>query len=382
MPDRLPPDPDRPHPPACPPPRRPPTAARAQRSTYELIADLPLVIDGYGLEGLSRRVSTGFRRFTTVIQLSGNGHQGAGEDVTYEAADQRRQQRLGPVLPLAGTWTIDSFSRRLAGLDTFPAGAPTQPVSRSYRRWALESAALDLALRQAGRPLHETLGLAPHPLTFVISLNLGPAPSCAPIARRLATHPDLRFKLDATSAWDDALIGCLIDRRAVDCIDFKGAYDGALSAVAPDPALYRRVAETFPHAWLEDPDLTDPAAREWLYPHRERVTWDAPIHSVADIAGRPWPPRTVNLKPSRFGSLRALFDAYDHCAEHRIGVYGGGQYELGPGRQQIQYLAALFHPDGPNDIAPTGYDDADPALDLPRSPMTVDPGPAGFRLRA
>ena len=36
-------------------------------------------------------------------------------------------------------------------------------------------------------------------------------------------------------------------------------------------------------------------------------------------------------------------------------MYGGGQFELGPGRGQIQYLASVFHPDGPNDVAPTGF---------------------------
>jgi hypothetical protein len=166
----------------------------------------------------------------------------------------------------------------------------------------------------------------------VISLNLGPTPSCEPIASRLANHPQLRFKLDATPGWHDELIDCLIDRQAVDCIDFKGAYNGALAAVPPDPALYQRVADAFPHVWLEDPDLTQPDALKLLQPHRQRVTWDAPIHSVADIASRPWPPRSVNLKPSRFGTLRALLDAYDHCAQHNIGAYGGGQYELGAGR--------------------------------------------------
>ena len=50
----------------------------------------------------------------------------------------------------------------------------------------------------------------------------------------------------------------------------------------------------------------------------------------------------------------ALFDAYDFCEERGMGAYGGGQYELGVGRGQIQYLAALFHPDAPNDIAPAG----------------------------
>ena len=98
----------------------------------------------------------------------------------------------------------------------------------------------------------------------------------------------------------------------------------------PTPSLYRRVAAALPGVWLEDPDLSDPAAAAALDEHRDRVTWDAPIHCAADIGVQPWPARTVNIKPSRFGTLRALLDAYDHCAAGGIGVYGGGQYELGP----------------------------------------------------
>jgi hypothetical protein len=90
----------------------------------------------------------------------------------------------------------------------------------------------------------------------------------------------------------------------------------------------------------------------------------------------------VNLKPSRFGSVKALFEAYDFCAERGMGAYGGGQYELGVGRGQIQYLAALFHADAPNDIAPSGYDELDPEPGLPASPLIPDPEPTGFRRRS
>ena len=92
-----------------------------------------------------------------------------------------------------------------------------------------------------------------------------------------------------------------------------------------------------------------------LEPHSERVTWDAVIHSVADIEALRWPPRTVNVKPSRFGSVERLFAAYDYCEANGIGAYGGGQFELGVGRDQIQLLAALFHPGTPNDVAPGGF---------------------------
>ena len=138
-------------------------------STYERIADLPLEIEGYSLEGLSRVVSSGFERHTTVIRIQGGGLEGAGEDVTYDGDHQPAQQEAGPGLPLAGRWTFDSFSRHLGELDTFPDGPPKMPVYTNYRRWGFESAALDLALRQAGRSLADAVGREPRPITFVVS---------------------------------------------------------------------------------------------------------------------------------------------------------------------------------------------------------------------
>jgi L-alanine-DL-glutamate epimerase-like enolase superfamily enzyme len=351
-------------------------------STYERVADLPLEITDYDLEALVATVSSGFERVTTVIRLRGGGEEGTGEDVTYSAEDQRAQQDLGPTLPLAGTWTVDSFSGHLGGLDTFPAGAPPQEVFRNYRRWAFESAALDLALRQAGKSLAEVVGRDPRPVTFVVSSRMGDPPTYGPVERRLARYPDLRFKLDGTPDWTDELIDALVASGAVDSIDFKGTYKGTVVDVETDPAFYRRIAETFPDAWLEDPDLEDEEARRALGPFQDRITWDAPIHSIDDILAQRVMPRTVNLKPSRFGSIRALFDAYDFCEQRGMGAYGGGQYELGVGRGQIQYLAALFHPDAPNDIAPAGYDALDPEPGLPPSPLDPDLEPIGFRRRA
>jgi hypothetical protein len=350
-------------------------------STYARVADLPLTIEGYTLEGLSRQVSSGFERLSTVFRLHGGGEEGVGEDVTYEADDHRRQLELGPVLELTGEWTVDSFSRHLDTLDTFPAQAPAFPVYRNYRRWGLESAALDLALRQAGTSLSAAVGREPAPITFVVSSRMGEPPTSAPVTRRLAAYPELRFKLDATPDWTDALIDELVATGAVASIDFKGAYKGTVVDTPTDPDLYRRIARAFPEAWLEDPDLDPPDAFDALAPYQDRITWDAPIHSVQDILDRRVLPRTVNLKPSRFGSVGALFEAYDFCEQRGMGAYGGGQFELGPGRGQIQYLAALFHPNAPNDIAPAGYDALDPEPGLPPSPLDPDPEPLGFRRR-
>src|SRR5688572_31154701 len=187
-------------------------------STYERVADLPLKIEDYTLEGLSRTVSSGFERMTTVIRLRGGGEEGVGEDVTYEGELQLAQQDHGPVLPLAGEWTFDGFSEHLAATDLFPAGAPDREVFRNYRRWAFESAALDLALRQAGTSLAKAVGRELEPVTFVVSMGLPDPPSADPVKRWLAADPSLRFKLDPRPIWDDALVTELVETGAVDTL--------------------------------------------------------------------------------------------------------------------------------------------------------------------
>src|SRR5207247_10818969 len=97
-------------------------------------------------------VSSNFTRVTTVIQVRGAGEEGVGEDVTYDAA----QHPPPGDLPLTGEHTLDSFS------------AVLEPHGFSdFRRWGFESAALDRALRPAGRSLAEAVGREPRPVRFV-----------------------------------------------------------------------------------------------------------------------------------------------------------------------------------------------------------------------
>ena len=344
-------------------------------SLYAAVRDLPLAIESYELELLSLQARPDFLRKTTVAHLQGAGEEGIGEDVTYDGNEHDRLQERGPDLPLAGTWTLRSFSEHLATLPLFDA-EPAQHAYLDYRRWGFESAALDLALRQAGMSLGDALARQARPVSFVVSGGLGDPPSTARFDEWLAIYPGLRFKLDANSAWDDELVAELARSGAIDSIDFKGQYRGTVVDTPPDAALYLRVAEGLPDAWLEDPALTD-ETEAVLEPHRDRITWDAVVHSVEDIEGLPWPPKTVNVKPSRFGSVERLFAAYDYCEAKGIGAYGGGQWELGPGRGHIQLLAALNHPDTPNDVAPREYN-LDPQPGLPTSPLTVTPRETGF----
>jgi L-alanine-DL-glutamate epimerase-like enolase superfamily enzyme len=347
-------------------------------STFDRLADLPLEVEGYYPEGLSLSVSSGFERLSTVIHLYGGGLEGVGEDVVYDAADQVALQTAGRSTAHAGRYTLGEFCALIDGLDLFPVAPVRGEVSRLYRRWTFHSAALDLALQQAGKPLHEVLQRPVRPLTFVVSLRLGEPPSLEPIQRRLEIQPHLRFKLDATSSWTPELFDALRQMGIVDSIDFKALYRGTIVDQPPDPVLYQRCVEAFPDAWLEDPDVVTPETAAVLAGEHHRITWDAPIHSIADIEALPFPPRMVNLKPSRIGGLQRLCDTYDYCSEHGIGAYGGGQMELGPGRGQAQYLVAIFHPDTPNDLAPSRYNEERPPPGLPGSPLEPAPRPTGF----
>jgi hypothetical protein len=112
---------------------------------------------------------------------------------------------------------------------------------------------------------------------------------------------------------------------------------------------------------------------------RGRLSYDAPIRSADDIGATPLAARVVNVKPSRIRSLRELFEIYARCARDQRPMYGGGMAELGVGRGQIELLAALFHADAPNDVAPSAYNEEDPPGDLPASPLTPQPEAIGFR---
>jgi L-alanine-DL-glutamate epimerase-like enolase superfamily enzyme len=331
-------------------------------SLYERVAGLPVEIESSALERQAVETGSGFTRVTTTIRMRGGGAEGLGEDVVYDGAAHDDP----PVPPLEGRWaSFDEVCRRLAACDLFRE-PPGHPVFRSYRRWAWESAALDLALRQAGKTLAEALGREPRPVRFVAS------PRTVLVPRWLELYPSLRFKLDPASSWDDAQVEELVRAEAVDVLDLKGAYRGTPVDQPPDPRLYRLVAERFPAAWIEDPNLVDDLeCAAILEPYRDRITWDAVLHSVEDIEGLSFPPRTINVKPSRFGSVSELFAVYEYCEREGIGMYGGGQFELGPGRGQIQYLASLFHAEGSNDVAPGGYNEPEPRPGLPESPLPV-----------
>jgi hypothetical protein len=327
------------------------------------LLDLALEIEGVELERQELAVSPEFRRVTTTVHLRGAGEEGLGEDITYQAD----LHDTFPLPPVAGGWTIDSFSRSLDGFPFFGDDNLPDAAAHDYRRWAWESAALDLALKQAGTTLAELTSRARNPVTYVVSTRVDKVPLV------LERYPGARFKLDPSAEWDDATIDGLSELGVVDTADFKGVYRGDFGQ-PPNATLYTRIAEAFPRAWLEDPGLSV-ETDEVLRPHRQRVTWDAPIHSVTDALALPFPPRCLNVKPSRYGTVRRLFEFYEWCIAHDVSLYGGGQFELGIGRTQIQELASLFHADMPNDVAPAAFNAPEVPDGVQESPL---PPPQAF----
>jgi L-alanine-DL-glutamate epimerase-like enolase superfamily enzyme len=343
-------------------------------SLWNRIADLPLIIESHALERLEAPASA--ERMTTLVRLRGAGADGVGEEIG-PAEDHDALVAAAPGLPLAGDWTVATFVEHLAGVELWPE-PPSWEMGRRWRTWAFESAALDLALRQAGLGLPEALGREPRPVRFVNSLGLGSPPEVATIARRLERYPGLRFKLDAQASWSPELAAEVAATGTVDVIDFKGRYELPVEDEFALLAMYEAVLARFDGVILEDPhDRPDVAAL--IAPHAARVSFDAPIATPDDVETAAFGARIVNVKPSRIGGVRRLLDVYAHCEARGVRMYGGGMGELGPARGQIQLLASLFHPDAPNDVAPSAYNLPDLPDGLPTSPLTPPARVMGFR---
>src|SRR5690349_24283055 len=148
-------------------------------SLWSRVAGLALVIEECEYERLHGVLAHEFERITTQGRLVGAGVDGLGEDVSGFREDGTTLHEARPPLPLAGEWTLAGFAEQLATLDLWP-DPPEWDAAVRYRRWAFESAALDLALPPAGRSLPAVHWLEPRPVRFVHSLALGEVPPCSP----------------------------------------------------------------------------------------------------------------------------------------------------------------------------------------------------------
>ncbi|MFC7098241.1 hypothetical protein [Halobaculum marinum] len=355
---------------------------------FRALADLPLTVESAGLRRRSRDTSSGFERVSTTVRLRGAGELGRGEDVTYDApdhdalfADPGRDPRTPAdgvdfLDAFAGEWTVREFSAHLDNVDLFPMGDPERETAHHYRRWAVESAAADLALRQSDTDLASLLDRDRDPVTFAASTRLGDPPTADRVTAIAERVPGIEFKLDPTPEWTDEVVAALPTSQ-VRVLDLKGLYEGTEVDVEPDADFYQWVLDSFPNAVIEDPAITD-ETRHVFEGEAHRVSWDYPITGVDSVEALPWEPEWLNVKPSRFGTIESLSDTLEWAREHEVTLYGGGQFELGVGRDQLHALASVFYPDAPNDVAPGVFNLPAVSDRLPGTPLAPRAAPRGF----
>ena len=189
---------------------------------WTALKDLPIAIESASFEVLRPSGPVDFEDFsTTLLRLGGRGEEGVGEQVGMAATQTGLRESD---FPLTGEWpTLAGFLAHLDTIDMWPE-PPEYELERNWRRWTFESAALDLALRQAGTSLPEVLGRTPRPLTFVNSFGLGDPPDIDKVARRRAMHPTVGFKLDVAPSWTQEIMDRVAAVEGVATIDFKGQY--------------------------------------------------------------------------------------------------------------------------------------------------------------
>ena len=260
----------------------------------------------------------------SVVRLTGGGAVGRGEHVGWTvAAHERCRDRSLPLIP-RGAWRLDEWSAALAAA-----------VPEPYDRAAAEAAAIDLALRQHETTMFALADCEAQPIHYVVSFAQVADPAAE--ARRTG---DVALKIDADPTWADATFAALSAAGRVAVLDWKGG---------GSRADHERAHRLLPDALMEDPSWD---MAPWSPGLTRRLSADAPVLRAIDLDRLPVAPAAVNLKAARMGGVFELLAAAATCAARGIAVYLGGMFELDVGRRQLQALAALLSPDGPNDVAP------------------------------
>jgi L-alanine-DL-glutamate epimerase-like enolase superfamily enzyme len=355
----------------------------------EAVLPLPVRIERISTSQLELGGAASFTRVTTIVEFHGDGQVGRGEDISYSSDTQAEvPAAIAAREDLIGEWTIASLAEHLDANPFVTPGGKRMDDKPGYHRWALESAALDLALRQRGSSLASLLEVDWQPLRVSLSMGLGSPPSDEVVRTWLERDDTVSFKLDASKAWDHALVAQLADAgEAVATVDLKALYTGDWADNDYPPSLYEAIGNGLPHALIEDAKLDAETLDALDEAALGRLAWDYPITQPADVPGLPGStatfsdlrPAAINIKPSRFGTLERLLETIALCDREGIHCYAGGQYELGIGRTHVQSIASLCFPDGPNDCAPVMFHAATPSSDdVPLGPVVPPADHVGF----
>ena len=251
-----------------------------------------------------------FERITTHVRLAGEGTDGLGEDVSIFREDGTALHETRPC------WFEGVDAGRLLRPPRHARAVAAGGGALRFRNWAFESARSTSRSRPARS---HVLGLEPQPVRFAtrsasarsLRSRLAPAARPSPACASSSTRGDVGPRSRRGRG----------DRR-VDTIDFKGQYgfevkDRRRCAVRPVSPLPGPYLETTTCRNRAAARITSSACPTTRYPQRRGHRRDAAAA------------RIVNVKPSRIGSLRRLFEVYARCARERRPMYGGGMGELG-----------------------------------------------------
>jgi L-alanine-DL-glutamate epimerase-like enolase superfamily enzyme len=304
-----------------------PLAGRLQRRLIEL----PLSVEKahVALDAIELPSYPDEPRPSSTIALAGGQQTGTGENVAWSRDDHHNFQRQIDTGDYTHRGSLGSFLRAIGAI-----------VPDAYQRAAIESAAVDLALRQARTNLEELAASDFSDTRYVRSFAASPDPLPELVAHR-EQNPEIEIKLDVHPAWEEETLERLANLRNISVLDFK--HQGT-------PATQTAVAEALPAPWLEDPGQLGERPSGIL---ARRFSLDAALTSgnPEDMLRR-MNPAAVNLKVPRMGGVLALLRAAAFCEVEKRPFYFGGMFEVSVGRAQARELASLLAPGGPNDLAP------------------------------
>ncbi len=304
-----------------------PLAGRLQRRLIEL----PLNVEKahVALDAIELPSYPDEPRPSSTIALAGRQQTGTGENVAWTRNDHRNFQRQIDAGDYTHHGSLGSFLRVLGAT-----------VPDAYQHAAIESAAVDLALRQARTNLEELAESDLSDTRYVRSFAASPDP-LPELAAHREQNPRIGLKVDVHPAWDEETLGQLASLGNISVLDFK--HQGT-------SATQTAVAQALPDPWLEDPGQLGECPSGIL---ARRFSLDAALTSGNPEAMlQRMNPAAVNLKVPRMGGVIALLRAAAFCEAEKRPFYLGGMFEVSVGRMQARELASLLAPGGPNDLAP------------------------------
>ncbi|HET6360969.1 MAG TPA: hypothetical protein VFH11_02815 [Gemmatimonadota bacterium] len=320
------------------------------------LGSLSLAVTGLAVERRTVPVAgyyDGAGRPTGIAVLAGAGARGRGECVAWTPREQDAFAAACSGLELPAEATIEELSVLLA-----------DELDDPYHRTAVEGAAIDLALRQAGTNLFALAHRPARPIAFCHSIGREADPLPA-ITDLLERDPGAQVKLDVPpDGWLPSTWEALAALRRIVVFDFKR--ESHLDQV-------RFAHQAVPDAWLEDP----PAEAMTLDPRgdwRRRVSLDGYVFAAVDLDDPEIPPAAVNVKAPRVGGWLEALRCLETCRRRGWHAYMGGMFEVHVGRAQARVLASLFTADAWNDLAPL----APPGEYSPASQLDPTDDYAGF----